>query len=178
MANLSRVDPAVVSTGNHGKKHFHTLLNDQPLVFTSVIVVDQCYLNEGKTNSAGKSQKLLRGSLLEGEFERFVGAVGMVAQVSDFRAQYYKDVLDFSTFMEFGDGGTLLLLSPYCACVILTCPAGTSASPFKKSGGRSTCGQPSPFTFRPGPSAGAGKMCLSFKDIGEIFPFDFDFCVC
>ena len=76
-------------------------------MFTSVIVVDQCYLDEGKTTSTGKLQKILKGSLLEGEFERFVGNIGMVIHSRDFSAQLYKEVLDFSTYMEFGDTGEL-----------------------------------------------------------------------
>jgi len=103
IANLSRVDPAFVSTGLHGKKHFHRVANDQPLLFTSVVIVDQCYLAEGRTTTNGKLHKLIKGTLLEGEFERFVGAIGMITRERHFMAQLYKDALDFSTLMDFGD---------------------------------------------------------------------------
>lgn len=102
--NLSRADTAKISTGSNGKKHFHSMHSDQPLVFTSVIVVDQCYLEDGKATSTGKLQKILKGSLLEGEFERFVGNIGMIIRAQEFSAQLYKDVLDFSTYMD-GSGG-------------------------------------------------------------------------
>jgi hypothetical protein len=102
--NLSRTDPAKISTGSNGKKHFHSLQSDQPLVFTSVIVVDQCYLEDGKATSTGKLQKILKGMLLEGEFERFVGNIGMIIRSREFGAQIYKDILDFSTYMD-GNGG-------------------------------------------------------------------------
>lgn len=102
--NLSRTDPAKISTGSNGKKHFHSVYSDQPLVFASVVVVDQCYLEGGKATSTGKLQKILKGSLLEGEFERFVGNIGMIIRAREFGAQLYKDVLDFSTYMD-GSGG-------------------------------------------------------------------------
>jgi hypothetical protein len=102
--NLSRTDPAKISTGSNGKKHFHSVHSDQPLVFASVVVVDQCYLEDGRANSTGKLQKILKGSLLEGEFERFVGNIGMIIRAREFGAQLFKDVLDFSTYMD-GSGG-------------------------------------------------------------------------
>lgn len=99
IANLSRIDPAVVSTGLHGKKHFHRVGDDHPFTFCSVIRVDSCYLDEGRTTGSGKLQKVIKGSMMEGEFERLVGAVGMIIGERQYNAQLYKDVLDFSTFM-------------------------------------------------------------------------------
>jgi hypothetical protein len=44
----------------------------------------------------GKLHKLVKGTLLEGEFERFVGAIGMITKDRHFMTQlYYKDALDF-----------------------------------------------------------------------------------
>ena len=104
VANLSRVDPAYISIGLNGKRHFHCVGKDHPLLFTSVITVDQCYLDEGRTMANGKMQKVIRGSLMEGEFERFVGAIGMIIGEHQYNAQIYRDVLDFSTFMSFDSG--------------------------------------------------------------------------
>ena len=179
VANLSRVDPAFVSIGHHGKKHFHRVANDQPLLFTSVILVDQCYLAEGRSTNNGKLHKLIKGNLIEGEFERFVGVVGMVIRQRKFRAQLYKDVFDFTTFMDFGDSGASAVCFLLCLFLTgLTCPSGGSSSstPVKRGKG-STSGQPSPFTFRASASGGgsgasAFKVCLSSKDIGlVILPF-------
>ena len=104
VANLSRVDPAYVSIGFNGKRHFHHPGNDHPLLFTSVITVDQCYLDQGKTTTNGKLQKVFKGSLMEGEFELFVGAIGMIIGERKYHAQMFKDVLDFSTFMSLDSG--------------------------------------------------------------------------
>jgi hypothetical protein len=48
IVNLSHINSAFVSTGMHGEKHFHCVGNNQPLLCTLVVMVDQCYLNEGK----------------------------------------------------------------------------------------------------------------------------------
>jgi hypothetical protein len=108
VVNLSRVDPAFVSTGMHGKKHFHRVGNDQPLLCTSVVVVDQCHLNEGKVTAQGRLQKLVKASLLEGEFERLVGVIGMIIGEREFKGQLYKNVLDFTTFTDTGNGRSTL----------------------------------------------------------------------
>jgi hypothetical protein len=177
VANLSRVDPAFVSIGHHGKKHFHRVANDQPLLFTSVILVDQCHLAEGRSTNSGKLHKVIKGQLIEGEFERFVGIIGMVIRERKFRAQLYKDILDFSTFMDFGDSGVSAVCFLHCLFLTcLTCLLGSSSSTPVKRGKGSTSGQPSPFTFRPsatsaggGSGASAFKVCLSSKDIGPSF---------
>jgi hypothetical protein len=99
IANLSHVNPAEVSTGLHGKKHFHRVGDDHPFTFCSVIHVDSCYLDEARTTGNGKLQKVIKGSMMEGEFERLVGAIGMIISECQYNGQLYKDVLDFSTFM-------------------------------------------------------------------------------
>jgi hypothetical protein len=48
-----------------------------------------------------KLQKLIKGYLMEGEFEWFVGCIGMIMQEHKYNAQLYKDTLDFSTFLAF-----------------------------------------------------------------------------
>jgi hypothetical protein len=103
IVNLSRVDPAFVSTRMHGKRHFHRVGNDQPLLCTSVVVVDQCHLNEGKITAQGKLQKVVKASLLEGEFKRLIGVIGMIIREREFKGQLYKDILDFTTFTDTGN---------------------------------------------------------------------------
>jgi len=168
IANLSRVDPALVSTGLHGKKHFHHVGNDSPFTFCSVIHVDDCNLDEGRTTSNDKLQKIIKGSLMEGEFERFVGAIGMIIGQRLYNAQLFRDVLTFSTFMtDFG---------VWCICfslfsTSLTTMAGPSMSSSPIKGGKaSTSGQPSPFSGRPSSSTSfqgtSNKVCLSARDNG------------
>jgi hypothetical protein len=95
IVNLSRIDPAFLSAGMHGKKHF--LGNNQPLLCTSVVVVDQCYLNEGNIAAQEKLQKVVKASLLEGEFEHLIGVICMIILEHEFKRQLYKDVLGFTT---------------------------------------------------------------------------------
>ena len=45
VTNLSRVDSAYVSIGFNEKRCFYHPGNDYLLLFTSVITVDQCYLD-------------------------------------------------------------------------------------------------------------------------------------
>ena len=52
----------------------------------------------------GKPVKAVSGALIEGEWECFVGAIGMVIHERDFRAQLFKDNLSFTTtFATDGD---------------------------------------------------------------------------
>lgn len=158
-----------MSTGNQGKKYFHLVGDERPLTFISVIVVDRSYLEEGRTTTTGKLQKILKGSLIEGEFERLVGIIGMVAGTRDFRAQYYRDVLDFSTFMDVGDTCESTAMSSAIMAFLIFIPV--SSTPPIKTAGHSTRGQPSPFTYRPSDSGlpHARKVCLSSKDIGTLY---------
>jgi len=45
------------------------------LLFLSAVRVGECRLFEPRTSSNGKTQKILEGALIEGEWERLVGAV-------------------------------------------------------------------------------------------------------
>jgi hypothetical protein len=106
-SNLSRVDPAYISTGLDGQSYFHPVGNSgYPVVFTSVIVVDSCHLTKLKVTGNSKPAKIIAGRLFSGEWERMVGCMGMVLNLRDFHAQLYKDVLSFSTTFQPGDAGT------------------------------------------------------------------------
>ena len=102
-ANISRVDPTLISTGLNGQTFFHLCSSATALVFTSIILVDESHTLEGKLGPSGKPVKCISGALVEGEWERFVGAIGMVINECDFRAQLFKDNLTFST-TPFNDG--------------------------------------------------------------------------
>jgi hypothetical protein len=104
-ANLSRVDPAKISTGHLGQTYFH-LLNTPGTasIFTSVILVDTCNLHEPKHMPNSKPFKSITGTLIEGEWERLVGAIGMVLHIRDFKAQLFRDNLSFTTAPSNVDG--------------------------------------------------------------------------
>jgi hypothetical protein len=108
-ANLSRVDPARVSTGYAGQTYFHLLGGGaQPLMLISVIIVSECLLLTPKVTSATKPVKVISGGLFSGEWERFVGAVGMIIGAQDFCAQLYKDNLSFTTTPALSEGELFL----------------------------------------------------------------------
>jgi hypothetical protein len=97
-ANLSRADPAIISTGYLGQTYLHLLTGGpRALTFTSVIIVDSCHLVEAKPASNSKPVKAISGALIEGEWERLIGAIGMVLRERDFKAQLFKDNLSFTT---------------------------------------------------------------------------------
>jgi hypothetical protein len=97
-ANLSRVDPALISTGMHGRAYLHPVGNGSyPIVFTSVIVVNECHLMKPKISGNSQPFKMIGGKVFSGEWERMIGCIGMILGVRDFKAQLYKDVLSFAT---------------------------------------------------------------------------------
>lgn len=107
-ANLSRVDPAHISTGMNGQSFFHPVGNaGYATVFTSVIVVDDCHLLKFKASGNSRPFKVISGRLFSGEWERLVGCIGMVLNLRDFHAQLYRDVLSFSTSFK-SDAGAIL----------------------------------------------------------------------
>jgi hypothetical protein len=104
-ANLSRVDPALISTGHLGQTYLHLLRGGaRALTFTSVIIVDSCHLVEPKPAPNSKPVKAISGAVIEGEWERLVGAIGMVIRERDFKAQLFKDNLSFTTAPSTADG--------------------------------------------------------------------------
>src|SRR3984893_7021197 len=112
--------------------------------------VDDCNLDEVRTTSNDKLQKIIKESLMEGEFERFVGAIGMIIGQRLYNAQLFRDVLTFSMFMtDFG---------VWCICfslfsTSLTTMAGPSMSFSPIKGGKaSTSSHPSPFSSCPSAS--------------------------
>jgi hypothetical protein len=110
MANLSRVDPAMISSGHLGQTYFHQLHTPgKASIFTSVILVDACNLYEPKHMPNSKPIKSISGTLIEGEWERFVGAIGMVLHTRDFKAQLFRDNLSFTTAPSNVDGNFLFI---------------------------------------------------------------------
>lgn len=77
------------------------------MIFTSVVVVNESFLEQPKITGNGKAFKVIDGALHAGEYERFVGAIGMIIGEQEFRAQLYMDNLSFT--MAFSTSGILLL---------------------------------------------------------------------
>ena len=95
----------MISTGHLGQTYFHLLhIPGTASIFTSVILVDSCNLHEPKHMPNSKPFKSISGALIEGEWERFVGAIGMVLHIRDFKAQLFRDNLSFTTAPSNVDG--------------------------------------------------------------------------
>jgi hypothetical protein len=95
--NLSRIDPMAISTGVGSSKYFHPVGGGAPYVFTSLIMVSSCYLDQPKTSSAGKTQKLVEGACIEGEWERLVGCIGQIIRSREFSGQIVGGNVSFTT---------------------------------------------------------------------------------
>jgi hypothetical protein len=106
--NLSRSDPAKISYGVGSQTHFHTVGGGGPLTFISTIVVHECNLQEPKVYPNGKSQKIIVGACIEGEWERLVGSIGMIANVTEYKSQLQGGNLTFGTAYASQDHGRVL----------------------------------------------------------------------
>lgn len=95
--NLSRIDPMVISTGVHNSNYFHPVGGGAPYVFTSLILVSSCHLDEPKTSHAGRKQKIVEGACIEGEWERLVGCIGHIIRSREFTSQVAAGNLSFTT---------------------------------------------------------------------------------
>jgi hypothetical protein len=104
--NLARTPAHELSTGENRRNFFHNVSGGGPLKFLSIIRVQSCNLVEPLMNSAlGKPQKSVQGSMIEGEYERSMGTIGMIINKKEFRAPLYKDNLSFTTAFGTGDSG-------------------------------------------------------------------------
>ncbi len=106
--NISRTNPAKISTGFGNQTYFHAVGGGPPFVFTSVIHVSACHLDEPKHNSNGKVQKLIEGACIEGEWERLVGAIGQVIHAREFMGQINGGDLSFGTAYASADSGVFV----------------------------------------------------------------------
>lgn len=97
-----------MSTGLNGQTYFHLCGKQRALVCVSAIIVDESHILEAKTSQNIKPIKSISGALIEGEWERFVGTIGMVIHERNFKAQLFRDNLSFTT-TPFGDGKSQLI---------------------------------------------------------------------
>jgi hypothetical protein len=98
----------VVFTSVRSSNYFHPVGGGAPYVFTSLIMVSLCYLDEPKTLSAGKTQKLVEGACIEGEWERLVGCIGQIISSREFRGQIVGGNVSFTTVFATARNSMLL----------------------------------------------------------------------
>ena len=66
-------------------------------MFTSLILVSSCHLDEPKTLHGGRRQKIVEGACIEGEWERLVGCIGHIIRSREFTSQVVAGNLSFTT---------------------------------------------------------------------------------
>ena len=109
--NLSHIDPATISTGVGSSTYFHAVGGGSPYVFTSLILVNTCHLDNPRTSSASKTQKLIEGACIEGEWERLVGCVGQIIHAREFKGQVQAGNLSFTTaFASAGNRAFIIII--------------------------------------------------------------------
>jgi len=101
-----------ISTGFGSQTYFHTTVGGGPLTFVSTIRVGDCHLIDPKTNANGKVQKLIEGAVIEGEWERLVGAIGQVINRSEYRAQIQAGYVSFATAFSSPDSSMVSFCFP------------------------------------------------------------------
>jgi len=166
-ANLSRTDPAKISTGMGSSTHFHAVGGGAPIVFLSTIVVKDCNLQDAKVSSTGRFQKVIEGACIEGEWERLVGAIGHVIHAREFKAQYYMDNLSFATtYSSDNCMSDLFVYSDFlfeCRWTMCLVPAVSSPSTFRSGNRRPSASN----RFSRGPGGGGTSPVLACHDIGR-----------
>ena len=118
--NLSRTDPATISTGVGSANYFHAVGSGDPYIFTSVVRVKGCNLEEPRITANGKNQKVLEGACIEGEWERLVGAVGQIIHEQEYKGQLQAGCLSFGTSISSAESGKLPLV-PVVRLLITCC---------------------------------------------------------
>jgi hypothetical protein len=113
--NISRSDTARISTGFGSQTYFHAIGGGPAIMFTSIVQVSACYLDEPKVSSNGKMQKLIEGACIEGEWERLVGAIGQVIHAREFKGQLNGGNLLFSTSFASADSSTCVTPVRVCS---------------------------------------------------------------
>ena len=108
--NLSRIDPAVISTGVGSSTYFHPVGGGAPYFFTSLILVSSCSLDvPWITPSTGKMQKFVEGACIEGEYERLVGCIGQIIHSRLFTGRIAAGNIQFTTSFTTGNNGMFFL---------------------------------------------------------------------
>ena len=108
--NLSRSDPAKLSTGFGSQTYFHATGGSGPLTFVSAVRVGECHLIDPKTSANGRIQRLIEGAVIAGEWDRLVAVIGHVINQVEFKAQIQAGYVSFATALTSPESGKLLVL--------------------------------------------------------------------
>ena len=111
--NLSRINPEVISTGVGSSTYFHPVGGGAPYIFTSLILVSSCYLDEPRTSPSGRTQKHVEGACIEGEYERLVGCIGQIIHSREFKGQIAGGNISFTTAFAPANNGMLFICPLY-----------------------------------------------------------------
>lgn len=173
--NLSRVDPATISIGVGSSNYFHAVGGSAPYVFISLILVNTCYLEEPRTSTAGKTQKLIEGACIEGEWERLVGCIGQIIHAREFKGQVQGGNLSFTTAFASSGGSEFYVLSYVYRWIAITSHTFLSAS----SPSTSTLGRRvgSASSFSRGPGGHSGSGVLGCYDVGRFISVIYLICL-
>lgn len=142
--------------GTGSQTYFHPLGGGSPILFTSVIVVNNCHLMEARSIASGKMQKVIDGAGIAGEWERFVGGIGMVLNAREFKAQLYMDNLSYAMAYSSLESTSESLFSFLHAQLLIFL-----------AGNRTFTGKQSPFTRCA--DGGGPKSVLACHDIGKLY---------
>jgi hypothetical protein len=108
--NLSRSDPAKLSTGFGSQTYFHATGGGGPLTFVSAVRVGECHLIDPKTSANGRIQRLIEGAVIAGEWDRLVAVIGHVINQVEYKAQIQAGYVSFATALTSPESGKLLVL--------------------------------------------------------------------
>lgn len=103
--NLSRVDPALISTGK-GFNYFFGLSSQGTkfMKFISVGLVGAYHLYEPYAIAHNRFRKQISIALFGGEHERFIGAMEMITNQERYGLSLVDDYVEFSTAMSMPGG--------------------------------------------------------------------------
>ncbi|KAH7905440.1 hypothetical protein BJ138DRAFT_1118470 [Hygrophoropsis aurantiaca] len=101
--NLSRIDPALLTTKAIGKNSYvsfaQSLGSQLAMCLSVIVVVESCIGHPGRTPSGG-GRKEITGYFLAQEFERFAGVAGAVFGHQHFWTQTNDSAFNFGTFVR------------------------------------------------------------------------------
>jgi hypothetical protein len=164
--NLSRINPAVISTGIGSSNYFHPVGGGAPYIFTSLILVSSCHLDEPKTSSTGRTLKLVEGACIEGEYERLVGCIGQIIHLREFKGQIAGGNISFTTAFATAQNSMLFYVAFICFMSLYQLWCTTASSPSSSTLGRRVSVASS---FSRGPGGHGSSGVLSCYDIGESY---------
>lgn len=98
IANLSRVDPALIISKQVGKSDMVCICNKKkPALCVSVVVIEDDHTATTKTIGDDSVIKFITATPLTQEFERFAAVLCMTHGVESARCQLLDNILTFST---------------------------------------------------------------------------------